>query len=123
MLSWFWTSPHLPGGHFKMPLRCGTLPKEEPPHIITHHAQACNADEGLSGLLQGLGEGPEMLLAGTSDGCIRLMDREGNPVPDNWALGGQPYPDVPVMALAATDNIVVAGYRNGAFQTFPMDTP
>lgn len=89
----------------------------------THHAQACKAHDGLPALVQGLGEGPDMILAGTSDGCIRLMERAGHRVPNNWELGGQPYPDVPVTALAATDSVLVAGYGNGALHTFPMKTP
>lgn len=93
-----------------------------PTHIITHHAEVCNTDGGVPGLVQGLGEDPAMLLAGTSDGCICLMERQDTPVRNNWALGGQPYPGVPVTALAATDNTVVAGYSNGGLRASPMNT-
>jgi hypothetical protein len=78
-------------------------------------------------LLQGLGEGPERILAGTDDGYICLHERDGRPLPavrHPWALGGKrPYGDTAVTCMAATDNVVVAGYNNGAMRLLEVCSP
>jgi hypothetical protein len=74
--------------------------------------------------VQGLGEGPAKLLAGTTLGHICLLERQNDPEFRDWVLGfPPPYPGVPVTALAATDAFVVAGYGNGAMRISRMDTP
>ncbi len=76
--------------------------------------------------MQGLGEGPDRVLAGTSDGFICLLEREKHAVPPvnlPWKLGARTYGNVPVTCMAAADEFVVAGYGNGAMRLLKMKEP
>jgi hypothetical protein len=73
--------------------------------------------------VQGLGEGPDRVLTGTTDGYICLLEREGHTLPPvdlPWALGKRAYGGVPVDCLAATDEFVIAGLRNGAMRLLKL---
>jgi hypothetical protein len=75
-------------------------------------------------MAQGLGEGPDEVLAGTKDGHICLLESADQPHQVGWTLGDRPYGDgAGVNCMAATDQVVVAGYSNGDMRVIRMDTP
>jgi hypothetical protein len=76
-------------------------------------------------MAQGLGEGPAKVLAGTEDGRICLVESEDQPHRVHWTLGGRQYDDtrIRITCMAATDQVVVAGYGNGDMRVSRMGTP
>ncbi len=74
-------------------------------------------------IAQGLGEGPDHVLVGTHDGCICLSERAHQPHPVRWTLVDQDGPGGQVCSMAATDQVVVAGYDNGEMRIMRMDVP
>jgi hypothetical protein len=72
-------------------------------------------------MTQDLGEGPDQVLVGTFDGCICLSERADQPHPVRWTLVDQAGPGD--RSMAATDQVVVAGYKDGDMWIFRMDVP
>jgi hypothetical protein len=72
-------------------------------------------------MAQGLGDGPAQVLAGTGNGYICLLEHADQPHPVRWTLGNQLYSSV--NCLAANDDVVVAGYRNGHVRVLRMNPP
>jgi hypothetical protein len=75
------------------------------------------------GFVQGLGNGPAGVLAGTWEGPICLLERLNKPRPLGTSLEEQPLKYVPITCLAATDEVVVNGFYNGALRVIRMNTP
>jgi hypothetical protein len=75
------------------------------------------------GLLQGLGEMPAGLVAGTACGRLCLVTRTKKQVPLPSLLEGQPNHFVALNCLAATDHTVVTGANDGALRVVHMTTP
>jgi hypothetical protein len=74
-------------------------------------------------LVQGLGEEPRRILAGTSHWGIYVLERHPNHlyVSEAW-LDGYHYGQM-LTCMAATDEVVVTGYQDGALRACRMDTP
>jgi hypothetical protein len=78
--------------------------------------------------MQGLGEGPNELLAGSTDGSISLLQRvdeaPGPPISfDIWSYKSvttQPFHDVAMSCLAATNDVGVSGFNNGGLRVTHM---
>lgn len=77
------------------------------------------------GLVQGQGEGPNRILAGTKSGSICMWECAGEQ-PSNehicWDLGQNTCRGVAVQCLAAVDQVVVSGLDNGAMRIIRVDT-
>jgi hypothetical protein len=91
-------------------------------------AVQCKPVYGVLGLMQGLGEGPNELLGGATDGSISLLERV-HEAPDPsisfniWcydSVAMQPFHDVAMSCLAATDDVVVSGFNNGGLRVTHM---
>jgi hypothetical protein len=76
----------------------------------------------MLGFLQGLGSGPAGVLAGESDGSLRLIRRENNISSICCFLEAPPYPGAKMECLAATDEVVVTGSYDGALRVVRMDS-
>jgi hypothetical protein len=72
-------------------------------------------------MAQGLGEGPDQVLAGTGHGGICLLEQADQPHPSRWTLADQ-ADHGEVCSMAATDQVVVAGYEDGNLRIIRMDT-
>jgi hypothetical protein len=73
--------------------------------------------------MQGLGKGPDQVLAGTSDGSICILQDAGlQPVP-RWVLSSSVALQSAVRCMAATEDYVVAGYDNGSIHVMRMQSP
>lgn len=97
--------------------------------------------------VQGVGEGPDGLLVGMTDGSIRLVAPNAKPVPLDWSLENRTamplsedegssgsrvsalvQPRLPVKCIAAMDQVVVCAVldwdgRSVDFRAMRIDTP
>lgn len=74
--------------------------------------------------MQGLGEGPDRILAGTDSGSIFMWECGEDPkeLPICWSLGDQSCPDGRVTCIAAIDQVVVSGSMDGGLRIVRVDT-
>lgn len=84
----------------------------------------CEALHIIIGFVQGVGEGPERILAGTTAGSICMWDCGDDPqqLPICWSLGDHACPFAAVSCLAATDQLVVNGFKDGALRIMRVDS-
>jgi hypothetical protein len=92
-----------------------------------------------TGHVQGVGEGPSRLLAGTADGSLCLFECGNDPErfanapqppsvgqsvvqPFTWPLPALTRPAVQVTCLAASDQVVVNGFIDGGVRIALMDS-
>jgi hypothetical protein len=72
--------------------------------------------------MQGLGEGPDRVLAGGRN--LYLLEREDSPQHVEWTMDrttGKGYPRV--RCMAATDEIIIMSGYDGTLEILRMDTP
>lgn len=74
--------------------------------------------------VQGLGEGPDRVLAATQSGsiCTWGCGDEPQELPTCWSLGDHACPGVEVTSLAAVDQVVVNGFANETMRVMRVDT-
>lgn len=77
-----------------------------------------------AGLVQGVGEGPDRILAGTKHGTICMWEWAGDPqqLPICWSLSDHLCYGLKLSCLAATDQVVVSGFQKGALQIMRIDS-
>lgn len=73
--------------------------------------------------MQGLGEGPDYVLAGTTDGSICRLQDTNQPLDPRWVLHNSNATRSTVRCMAATEDHVVAGYDNGCINVMCMQFP
>lgn len=96
-------------------------------HIILRAKDIVSSATALraAGLVQGLGEGPDRILVGTESGSICMWEcrEDAEEVPICWLLGDHACPGVEVTCLAATDQVVINGFADGAMRIMRVDSP
>jgi hypothetical protein len=71
--------------------------------------------------MQGLGEGPDRVLAAGFRGPLRLLEREDAPEPLGWAVERQGK--ALLRGMAATNEVIVTCDYDGTVEIMRMDTP